>query len=118
MPNPPRNSANKMRKPVRKAKRLPTIPEGLTVREKLIYVKVPLTAAMLAELLGVSAESVYKAARAHRLPALPRVGGLRFDGVEIAQRLFGPTTQKSGQSSRSGHWKTVERKSIMKVLCG
>jgi len=108
---------NAMRKkPVRVRKRLPVMPDGLSVREKLLYVKIPLTASMLAELLGVSAESVYKAARAHRLPSLPRVAGLRFDGVEVANRLFDPITAK--QSSRSSNWKKVERKSIIKVLLG
>ena len=59
MPNPRRNSATKARKkPVRAPKRLPATPEGLSVREKLLYMKIPLTASMLAELLGVSAESV------------------------------------------------------------
>jgi hypothetical protein len=104
------------KKPVRVPKRLPPMPDGLSVREKLLYVKIPLTASMLAELLGVSAESVYKAARAHRLPSLPRVAGLRFDGVEVAHRLFDPITMK--QLSRSSNWKKVERKSIIKVVLG
>ena len=114
----PKTIDKRRKKPVRVPKRLPAMPDGLSVREKLLYVKIPLTASMLAELLGVSVESVYKAARSHRLPALPRVGGLRFDGVEVAHRLFDPITQKSAQSRRSAYWKTVERKSIMKVLCG
>jgi len=70
------------------------MPNGLTVREKLLFVKTPLTAAMLAELLGISVESVYKAARSHRLPTLPRLSGLRFDGVEVARRLFDSPTAK------------------------
>jgi Helix-turn-helix domain len=76
-------------------KRLPTIPDGLTVHEKLLFVKTPMTAAMLAELLGISVESVYKAARSHRLPTLPRLSGLRFDGVEVARWLFDSPTQKT-----------------------
>lgn len=83
-------------------KRLPAMPDGLTVREKLHYVKTPMTAAMLAELLGISVGSVYKAARSHRLPTLPRLSGLRFDGVEVARRLFDPPTQKVRQLERSG----------------
>jgi len=84
------------------AKRLPAMPNGLTVREKLLFVKTPLTAAMLAELLGISVESVYKAARSHRLPTLPRLSGLRFDGVEVARRLFDSPIQKTRQVERTG----------------
>jgi len=83
-------------------KRLPSMPNGLTVREKLLFVKTPLTVAMLAELLGISVESVYKAARSHRLPTLPRLSGLRFDGVEVARRLFDSPAKKTRQVERTG----------------
>ena len=120
-PNPVTKSSResedtKQPKPIRNRQCLPAMREGLTVREKLLDVKIPLTASMLAELLGISVESVYKAARAHRLPTLPRVAGLRFDGVEVARRLFDPITPKSGQARRSAYTKTFERKSIMKVF--
>lgn len=106
------------KKLIRVHKSLPHIPDGLTVREKLLYVKVPLTAAMLAEILGVSVESVYKAARAHRLPTLPRLAGVRFDGVEVARLMFEPIAQKSAHKERSAYSKIAERKSIIKVLWG
>lgn len=56
---------------------------------------------MLAELLGIRVELVYKAARPHRLPMLPRLCGLRFDGVEVARSLFDSPGQKTRQVQRS-----------------
>lgn len=103
-------SPRKRKKPTRAVKRLPEMPEELTVRERLIRAKV-LTAAMMAEVLDCSEKSVYKAVRDGRLPTLPRIGGVRFDGVEIARRYF-PVEQKPGQR----YTKTAERSAIMKIL--
>lgn len=103
----------KKKKPVRVVRHLPEMPEGLSVREKLLYVRTPLTAAMLAELLGVSEKSVYRAARDGSLPSMPRIAGLRFDGVQIA-RLF-PIEQKPGQRSSSAI-RIADRKAIIKVF--
>jgi predicted DNA-binding transcriptional regulator AlpA len=98
------------KKPTRPTKRLAEMPGELTVRERLIRAKV-LTVAMMAEVLDVSEKSVYKAVQDGRLPTLPRIGGVRFDGVEIARRYF-PLEQKPGQR----YSKTAERSAIMKIL--
>ena len=61
----------------------------LTIPERLVRLKGGITAAMLAELLGVSPVTVYKQAAKHALPSY-RVGtSLRFDPVAVARQMTG-----------------------------
>lgn len=80
---------SKRRKPQRKTPAVPNFPQGLTVRQKLLYLEKPVTARVLAQIIGVSPITVFKQARAGRIPSFRIGAAVRFDTRRVAQWLEG-----------------------------
>ncbi len=85
IPRPPR----KRKSAVRKTPFTPTFPQGLTVREKLLLVDRPITAPVLASILGVSPITIFKKAKSGVLPCIRIGAAVRFDARQIARWLDG-----------------------------
>ncbi len=88
----------------------PNLPDGLTVRQKLLYIDRPVTAPILAALLGVSPVTLYKKAQANQIPSIRIGSAVRFDPRAIARWLDGEVMaprpkqshdQASDQSARA-----------------
>jgi len=90
----------KGRFPRRKPRGIPELPHGLTLHEQLNYISRPVTAQVLAELLGVSPITLYKLAQRGEIPH-DRVGGtVRFCTRSVARWLRGgPALQRRGAKS-------------------
>lgn len=73
----------------RKPPFIPVFPDGLTVREKLLRVDRPITAPVLAAILGVSPITVFKKAKSGVLPCIRIGSAVRFDTRQIARWLSG-----------------------------
>ncbi len=82
-------ASSKRRHPGRKPRFVPTFPEGLTVREKLLRLDRPITAPVLASILGVSAVTIFKKAKDGVLPCIRIGSAVRFDTRQIARWLDG-----------------------------
>jgi excisionase family DNA binding protein len=82
-------SSRKRRSPRRKPPFVPTFPDGLTIREKLLRIDKPITAPILASILGVSAVTIFKKAKSGVLPCIRIGSAVRFDTRQIARWLDG-----------------------------
>jgi hypothetical protein len=74
--------------PRRKSQSIPVLPEGLTLKQQLLYISRPVTAQVLAELLGVSAITVYKRGRKNIIPCFRIGSSVRYDTRMVARWLF------------------------------
>jgi excisionase family DNA binding protein len=63
--------------------------DGLTIPQRLARLKGGIDARVLAQLLGVSAVSIYRQAAARTIPSYKLGTSLRFDGSAVATTLFG-----------------------------